>query len=81
MGLSALRTFITLLAVTQVCEEMSFKIQEIYIWSYRQGVSLYLAFNIEKIQEIPIFEKADNPKSVSSHFNIDQREHVYGMVV
>lgn len=37
VGLPALRTFITLLAIQQVCEERK------YISDHRQGVSLYLA--------------------------------------
>lgn len=31
MDLSALRTFITLLAILQVCEERRFKIEELYV--------------------------------------------------
>lgn len=66
MGLSALRTYITLLAITQVCEEMSLKIQKSISDHIGKGFTI---FSIEKMQETPIFQKADNPKRVSSHFD------------
>lgn len=59
-GLFALRIFITVLAVTQVYEQTSFKIQEIYIWSYRQGVSLYLAQR--KCKKFPFFNRQTIPR-------------------
>lgn len=74
MGLSALRTFITLLAILQVCEERRFKIEKTYILSYRQGVSLYL--HREDI-EIFYFQEAFDSKGMSSaYFDTDQGEHV-----